>query len=76
MHLAKQPVADGINNRLTGPAERPRRPAPVMSPGRWLRSHLTDEWSIAILAAALSISFYVWYDRHGAYAGVQRRADT
>ncbi len=65
MHVAKQPVADGIKNRLTEPPERLRPPAPVMSLGRRFRSHLADEWLIAILATALSISCYVWYDRHG-----------
>jgi len=32
---------------------------------RWLRSHLTDEWQIALIAATLSIAFFVWYDAHG-----------
>jgi Dolichyl-phosphate-mannose-protein mannosyltransferase len=58
-------MAEGIKNRLTEPARRPHLPVRVVSPGRWLRSRLTDEWSIAILAATLSIFFYVWYDRHG-----------
>ena len=68
MHLAKhakQPVADGIENRLTEPLARVRPQDSVISPGRWFRPHLSDEWLIAILATALSISFYVWYDRHG-----------
>lgn len=68
MHLAKhakQPVADGIENRLTEPMERLHPPASVASPGRWFQSHLADEWLIVVLATALSISCYVWYDRHG-----------
>jgi Dolichyl-phosphate-mannose-protein mannosyltransferase len=32
--------------------------------GRWLRVHMTDEWWIAALAAALSIGAFVWYDAH------------
>jgi hypothetical protein len=32
---------------------------------RWLRSHLTDEWLIVLIAVALSIAFFAWYDAHG-----------
>jgi Dolichyl-phosphate-mannose-protein mannosyltransferase len=31
----------------------------------WLRAHVTDEWAVALLAAALSIGFFVWYETHG-----------
>lgn len=44
-----------------------RLPAPAL-PSRvhsWLRAHLTDEWTVALIAVALSIGFYVWYDVHG-----------
>jgi hypothetical protein len=39
-------------------ADRPRLWA-------WLRVHLTDEWAIALLATALSIGFFVWFETHG-----------
>lgn len=66
--MAKQPVADGIKNRLMEPAERVHLPVLVIVPGRWLRSHMTDEWSITVVAVALSICFYAWYDVHGVTA--------
>jgi hypothetical protein len=31
----------------------------------WRRVHITDEWAIALLAAALSIGFFIWYERRG-----------
>jgi dolichyl-phosphate-mannose-protein mannosyltransferase len=44
----------------------PARRAPVRaSPRAWLRVHLTDEWAVALLAAALSIGFFIWYERRG-----------
>jgi hypothetical protein len=58
-------VAGTARGLVTGPAGRGE---PVLSRarfGRWFQSQLTDERIIAVLAAALSISFYVWYDRHG-----------
>jgi hypothetical protein len=33
--------------------------------GRWLQVHMTDELWIAALAMALSIGSYAWYDAHG-----------
>ena len=40
-------------------------PSTVASTRGLIRKHLTDEWLIVALAAALSIGFYVWYDAHG-----------
>jgi Dolichyl-phosphate-mannose-protein mannosyltransferase len=31
----------------------------------WVRAHVTDEWAVALLALALSIGFFVWYETHG-----------
>ena len=31
----------------------------------WLRAHVTDEWAVVLLAVALSIGFFVWYETHG-----------
>lgn len=39
--------------------------APVVVPCRWLRVHMTDEWSVAVIGTILSIAFYKWYDAHG-----------
>jgi hypothetical protein len=58
-------VAGTARGQVTGPVGRGESPLPQARFGRWLRSRLTDERIIAALAAALSISFYVWYDRHG-----------
>lgn len=65
MHATKQPATDGIEDQSTRPVKRAHLSARAVSLGYWLRSHLTDGWLIAILAAAVSISFYVWYNRHG-----------
>lgn len=44
----------------------PARRAPTLASLRaWLRVHLTDEWAVALLAAALSIGFFIWYERRG-----------
>jgi hypothetical protein len=43
-------------------------PFTVAPTRRLVRTHLTDEWLIVALAAALSIGFYVWYDAHGLIA--------
>jgi Dolichyl-phosphate-mannose-protein mannosyltransferase len=42
-------------------------PTPRLTAGpfRWLRAHLTDEWSVVLLAVVLSITFYRWYAAHG-----------
>jgi hypothetical protein len=40
-------------------------PRPTAGPFRWLRAHLTDEWSVVLLAVILSITFYRWYAAHG-----------
>lgn len=32
---------------------------------RWLRDHMTDVWWVALLAIALSIGLFIWYDVHG-----------
>jgi dolichyl-phosphate-mannose-protein mannosyltransferase len=40
-------------------------PRPTAGPFRWLRAHLTDEWSVVLLAVILSITFYRWYAGHG-----------
>jgi len=51
------------------PVGLPARPLPT--PGLlprlsgWLRTHVTDEWSVALIAAALSIAFFKWYGAHG-----------
>src|SRR5207244_9014997 len=47
---------DPAPRRLGG--DRPRL-------GAWLRSHLSDERAITLLAAALSIGFFIWYAAHG-----------
>ncbi len=47
---------------------RPSVPFTVASTRRLIRTHLTDEWVIVALAAALSIGFFVWYDAHGLIA--------
>jgi dolichyl-phosphate-mannose-protein mannosyltransferase len=59
------PAHAATPTRRTERAEQTRLSGWVIASGRWLRSYLTDEWSVAILAAILSISCYVWYDRHG-----------
>jgi Dolichyl-phosphate-mannose-protein mannosyltransferase len=40
---------------------------PRLSAWPWarLRIHISDPWAIALLAAALSIGFFVWYEAHG-----------
>ena len=59
-----RPGAKGIE----APASLPARPSPA--PGLlprlsgWIRTHLTDEWSVALIAAALSITFFKWYGAH------------
>jgi Dolichyl-phosphate-mannose-protein mannosyltransferase len=40
-------------------------PKPTAGLFRWLRAHLTDEWSVVLLAVILSITFYRWYAAHG-----------
>lgn len=62
-------------SRLPAPRAIGSPPAPVArqlrAPGRlgrhcsWLRTHRTDEWSIALIAAVLSIAFFKWYGAHG-----------
>jgi hypothetical protein len=41
----------------------PRSPALRIT--SWLRAHRSDTWWIALLAMALSVGFYAWYDAHG-----------
>jgi hypothetical protein len=54
---------------IEAPVGLPARPLPT--PGLlprlsgWLRTHMTDEWSVALIAAALSIAFFKWYGAHG-----------
>lgn len=54
---------------IEAPVGLPARPLPT--PGLlprlsdWIRTHLTDEWVVALLAVTLSIGFYAWYDAHG-----------
>ena len=40
---------------------------PGLSAWPWvrLRVHLADPWAIALLAAALSIGFFIWFEAHG-----------
>ncbi len=52
----------------TSRVRSPSVPFTVASTRRLIRKHLTDEWLIVALAAALSIGFYVWYDAHGLIA--------
>lgn len=40
-------------------------PGPLGDLLRWLRNHATDVWWVAMLAVALSISSFAWYDAHG-----------
>jgi hypothetical protein len=47
------------------PIRRLATPGPTAGPSRWLRAHLTDEWSVVLLAVILSITFYRWYAAHG-----------
>jgi hypothetical protein len=42
-----------------------RIPIGVQGCWGWLRAHTTDERAVALLAVALSIGFFVWYDAHG-----------
>lgn len=63
--MTESRVAGTARGPVTGPVGRGEPPLPRARFGRWLRSQLTDERIIAVLAAALSVSFYVWYDRHG-----------
>jgi uncharacterized membrane protein YkgB len=63
--MTESRVAGTAQDPVTGLVGRGSPPLPQARFGRLLRSQLTDERIIAVLAAALSISFYVWYDRHG-----------
>ena len=48
------------------PIRRPATtPRPAVGPFRWLRAHMTDEWSVVLIAAVLSIVFYRFYAAHG-----------
>ena len=40
----------------------------VVSAWRRVRSHLADERLVVVVAAALSIAFFAWYDAHGLIA--------
>jgi hypothetical protein len=55
--------SDGAVIALRPPFARPRmtRSRPLALP----RVQLTDAWVIGLLAAALSIGFFVWYETHG-----------
>jgi hypothetical protein len=59
-------VARAIEAPVAPPLRR-RPPAPglLLRLYGWLRTHMTDEWSIALIAAGLSIFFFKWYDSHG-----------
>jgi len=54
---------------IEAPVGRPARrlPAPGLLPRLygWLRTHMTDEWSVALIAATLSMAFFKWYGAHG-----------
>jgi Dolichyl-phosphate-mannose-protein mannosyltransferase len=55
----------GVERWVLSPVMRlpmARRP---LRAGSWVLAHVTDEWWIAALAAALSIGAFVWYDAHG-----------
>jgi Dolichyl-phosphate-mannose-protein mannosyltransferase len=49
---------------VLGPA--PARRGPTLASLRaWPRVRITDEWAVALLAAALSIGFFIFYERRG-----------
>jgi hypothetical protein len=64
---AEDALAHGADlaRHITSLVERTTASSSPRNWGRWLRGHLTDGWSIAILAGLLSIGFYTWYDAHG-----------
>lgn len=47
------------------PIRRLATPVPPAGLAHWLRAHLTDEWSVVLLAVILSVTFYRWYAAHG-----------
>jgi hypothetical protein len=54
---------------IEAPAGLPGRPlpAPVLIPRLcgWIRTHMMDEWLVALVAAAFSVAFFKWYGAHG-----------
>lgn len=58
-------VARAIEAPVAPPARRLPEPGLLLRLYCWCRTHMTAEWSVALLAVALSIGFYLWYDAHG-----------
>ena len=60
------PLVSGVRETpASAPAKRPPVLGPLVTICRWVRTHMTDEWAVALLAAVLSIGFFAWYDTHG-----------
>jgi hypothetical protein len=58
-------VADDTEVLAGLPARLEPTPGPLPRLYGWIRTHLTDEWSVALIAVALSITFFKWYGAHG-----------
>lgn len=58
-------IAVGIEGRVISSVARMPISGSLLRLIRWLRVHMTDEGWIVVLATALSIGSYAWYDAQG-----------
>ena len=65
MNAGAPSVVRSIETPVAPPARRLPAPGLLLRLYCWLRTHMTDAWSVAVLAVVLSIGFYAWYDAHG-----------
>jgi hypothetical protein len=65
MEASTRAVARDIEAPVGLPAQPQSDPDLLPRLYGWLRAHMTDEWSVALIAAALSITFFKWYGAHG-----------